>query len=251
MMLADDLRIAVLQHALQGHLTEQNNNDSSVDETLIKIHHLKEKMIERGTLKRVHINNCEDDDYLFDIPSNWRWVQMNSFLDVRDGTHDSPKYVPKGVPFLTSKNISKGYLDFENVDYITQADADKINQRSNVDDGDILLAMIGSIGNPVMVKKDRDFAIKNMALIKYIPGSDIDMYYVLLLLKYMQIKFQYDSSGGVQVFVSLSYLREFRVPLPPIEEQRRIVKRVNSIMEQIDDYGKIEQKLLSLKKHFQ
>ena len=175
---------------------------------------------------------------------------MQTFLDVRDGTHDSPKYVPNGVPFVTSKNISKGYLDFSDINYITQEDADKINQRSLVEDDDILLAMIGSIGNPVKVKKDREFAIKNMALVKSEPNSHINMDYVLLLLQYMQIKFKYDSSGGVQNFVSLTYLREFQVPLPPIEEQQRIVDRINKLMEQIDEYARMEQQLICLKESF-
>ena len=175
---------------------------------------------------------------------------MQSFLDVRDGTHDSPKYVAEGVPFVTSKNISKGYLDFSDINYITQIDADKINQRSLVEDNDILLAMIGSIGNPVKVKKDREFAIKNMALIKAVPDSHINMDYVLLLLKYMQVKFKFDSSGGVQNFVSLTYLREFQVPLPPVEEQQRIVDRVGELMEQIDEYAKIERQLIFLKESF-
>ncbi|MBR1599222.1 MAG: restriction endonuclease subunit S [Lachnospiraceae bacterium] len=248
--MADDLRLSVYQTALQGKLTEQLSSDSSVEKLIERIQRIKNKMILDGKIKKEKKLPPVDDAVLFDIPNNWKWVRMQTFLDVRDGTHDSPKYVPVGVPFVTSKNISKGYLDFSDINYITQIDADKINQRSLVEDNDILLAMIGSIGNPVKVKKDREFAIKNMALIKAVPDSYINMDYVLLLLKYMQIKFKFDSSGGVQNFVSLTYLREFQVPLPPIEEQQRIVDRVDELMEQIDEYAKIEQKLISLKDSF-
>lgn len=250
MGLAEDLRLSVYQTALQGKLTEQFSSDSSVEKLIKRIQSIKKKMIADGKIKREKKLPPVDDEVLFDIPDNWKWVRMQSFLDVRDGTHDSPKYVPEGVPFVTSKNISKGYLDFSNINYITQEDADRINQRSLVEDNDILLAMIGSIGNPVKVKKDREFAIKNMALVKAVPDSHINMDYVLLLLKYMQVKFKFDSSGGVQNFVSLTYLREFQVPLPPIEEQQRIVDRVDELMEQIDEYAKIEQKLISLKESF-
>lgn len=250
MVLADDLRLSVYQTALQGKLTEQLASDSSVETLIEHIQSIKNKMILDGKIKKEKKLPPVDDEVLFDIPDNWKWVRMQTFLDVRDGTHDSPKYVPEGVPFVTSKNISKGYLDFSDINYITQIDADKINQRSLVEDNDILLAMIGSIGNPVKVKKDREFAIKNMALIKAVPDSQINMDYVLLLLKYMQIKFKFDSSGGVQNFVSLTYLREFQVPLPPVEEQQRIVERVDKLMEQIDEYAKIEQQLISLKDSF-
>lgn len=250
MVLADDLRLSVYQTALQGKLTEQLSSDSSVETLIERIQSIKHKMILDGKIKKEKKLPPVDDEVLFDIPDNWKWVRMQTFLDVRDGTHDSPKYVPEGVPFVTSKNISKGYLDFSDINYITQIDADKINQRSLVEDNDILLAMIGSIGNPVKVKKDREFAIKNMALIKAVPDSHINMDYVLLLLKYMQIKFKFDSSGGVQNFVSLTYLREFQVPLPPVEEQQRIVDRVDELMEQIDEYAKVAQQLISLKDSF-
>ena len=87
-------------------------------------------------------------------------VRMNDVLDVRDGTHDSPKYYSEGVPFVTSKNLINGDIDFSNTKLISFDDARKINERSYVENDDILMAMIGTIGNPVIVKKDRDFCIK-------------------------------------------------------------------------------------------
>ena len=230
MALTEELRMSILQFALQGRLTEQLADDSSVDDLFERIQEKKQALITSGTIKKEKKLPQLDDETLFDIPQNWRWARMQHFLDVRDGTHDSPKYHAQGVPFVTSKNISKGFLDFADVNFISQEDADKINQRSLVEENDILLAMIGSIGNPVKVHKDRDFAIKNMALIKSVPDSNINMDYVLILLQYMQAVMKRDSSGGVQKFVSLSYLREFPVPVPPIEEQQRIVECVNMFL---------------------
>lgn len=250
MALTEELRMSILQFALQGKITEQFITDSSVDKLFETIQEKKNAMISAGVIKEEKKLPPLDDDVLFDIPQSWRWARMQYFLDVRDGTHDSPKYYAQGVPFVTSKNISNGYLDFTDVNYISQADADKINQRSLVEDNDILLAMIGSIGNPVKVHKDREFAIKNMALIKAVPQSNINMDYVLILLRYMQAIMKRDSSGGVQKFVSLSYLREFPVPVPPIEEQQRIVERVNVLMEKLDEFSEIEQQLIALKANF-
>lgn len=250
MALTEELRMSILQFALQGRLTEQLADDSSVDDLFERIQEKKQALITSGTIKKEKKLPQLDDETLFDIPQNWRWARMQHFLDVRDGTHDSPKYHAQGVPFVTSKNISKGFLDFADVNFISQEDADKINQRSLVEENDILLAMIGSIGNPVKVHKDRDFAIKNMALIKSVPDSNINMDYVLILLQYMQAVMKRDSSGGVQKFVSLSYLREFPVPVPPIEEQQRIVDRVNIIMAKLDEFSVIEQQLITLKTNF-
>lgn len=250
MALTENLRMSVLQFALQGRITDQLTTDSSVDTLFETIQEKKYAMVSAGIIKKEKKLPPLEDDALFDIPQNWRWARMQYFLDVRDGTHDSPKYYAQGVPFVTSKNISSGYLDFMDVNYISQEDADKINQRSLVEDNDILLAMIGSIGNPVKVHKDREFAIKNMALIKAVPKSNINMDFVLILLQYMQAIMKRDSSGGVQKFVSLSYLREFPVPVPPIEEQQRIVDRVNVLMGKLDEFSKIEQQLIALKSNF-
>lgn len=121
-------------------------------------------------------------------------------------------------------------IDYGNVKYITQEDADKINARSMVDDDDILFAMIGSIGNPVLVKKDREFCIKNMALFKKFADTDISMQYMYWFFFYAQYKLKKEASGGVQAFISLSRFREYLVPLPPYEEQIRIANKIEQIL---------------------
>ncbi|MCM1144418.1 MAG: restriction endonuclease subunit S [Blautia sp.] len=251
MVLAEDLRQAVLQAALQGKLTKQLDTDSSVDEMLDNIQKEKEKLIaEKKIKKEKQLSEIQDEEIPFEIPDNWRWVRLQSFLDVRDGTHDSPKYVENGIPFVTSKNLNNGKIDFSDIKYITKEDADIFNARSKVDKNDILMAMIGSIGKPVLVDIEEEFAIKNMALFKSVPKSNINMNYVLFLLEYAESIMKTQSTGGVQKFVSLTYLREFMSPLPPIEEQQRIVDKINEIMPKIDEYEKIEKELETLKREF-
>ena len=91
------------------------------------------------------------------LPSGWKWVKAQDFIDVRDGTHDSPKAIDFGIPLVTSKNLVNGEIDFSTCTYITKEDHEAISKRSAVDDGDILYAMIGTIGNPVVVKKSHEF----------------------------------------------------------------------------------------------
>ena len=251
MVLAEDLRQAVLQAALQGKLTEQLDTDSNVDELLINIQKEKEKLVaEKKMKKEKQLPEIQDEDIPFEIPDNWRWVRLQSFLDVRDGTHNSPKYIENGIPFVTSKNLNNGKIDFSDVKYITKEDADFFNARSKVEKNDILMAMIGSIGKPVLVDIEQEFAIKNMALFKSVPKSNINMSFVLFLLEYAENIMKIQSTGGVQKFVSLTYLREFMSPLPPIEEQQRIVDKINEIMSKIDEYEKLEKELEALKKEF-
>ena len=104
------------------------------------------------------------------------FYKLNDVCDVRDGTHDSPMYVEDGYPLVTSKNIIDGKLDLSVVNYITEDDYNKINERSKVDIGDIIMPMIGTIGNPYLVEQYTDFAIKNVALIKFNTGKVSNKY---------------------------------------------------------------------------
>lgn len=153
------------------------------------------------------------------------WYKLNDVCDVRDGTHDSPKYIQKGYPLVTSKNIVDGKIDISNVNYISEEDYIKINQRSKVDNGDILMPMIGTIGKPIVVKKEFNFAIKNVALIKFNDNSKVLSKYVKYVLESSLFKkyIEKENRGGTQKFLSLSNIRNFRMPIPTIERQKKII----------------------------
>jgi type I restriction enzyme M protein len=159
---------------------------------------------------------------------DWQMVELSEVCDVRDGTHDSPQYVSEGFPLVTSKNLKDGRIDFSNVSLISREDLDKINARSFVEDGDIIMPMIGTIGNPVIVKKEREFGIKNVALIKFHSDSKINRYFLLNILssEYFNSHFASQSLGATQKFISLGFIRKLQIPLPPLEEQKQIVAQI-------------------------
>ena len=221
-----ELENALLTLAVSGKLVPQDKKDGTAEDLLSKIESKKV----RGK-KQVPI---EDKDKLFPIPSNWLWVRLQDVFDVRDGTHDSPKYHDKGYPLVTSKNLYYGALDFLNVKYISEADHKKISERSAVSRDDILFAMIGSIGNPVVVDTDTDFSIKNVALFKYYDRGLSEPHFLHTYLKYAAENMRAISAGGVQSFVSLGFLRQYPFPLPPLAEQERIVKRVEEVVSLVD-----------------
>ena len=238
--ICDDLRAAILQAAMQGKLTKQLPEDGSAEDLLEKIKAEKEKLIAEGKIKKQKpLAPITDDEIPFSIPENWQWVRLSDILDVRDGTHDSPKYVKpdEGIPLVTSKNLRNGTIDYSGVKYISIADSESINQRSKVDVGDILMAMIGTIGNPVKVIDEPHYSIKNMALLKHLPTCMPDMDYVLTALKWAVSDMKEKSSGGVQKFVSLNFIREYPIPLPPLDEQKRIVECLDTLMQNINVVG--------------
>ena len=227
----EDMKKSILQYAIQGKLVEQRAEEGTAEELYQQIQAEKQHLIAKKKIKKEKtLPEIAEDEVPFDIPESWKWCRLSDIIDVRDGTHDSPKYVPEGIPLITSKNLSNGIIDYGNVKYITQEDADKINARSMVEDDDILFAMIGSIGNPVLVKKDREFCIKNMALFKKFADTDIFMQYMYWFFFYAQYKLKKEASGGVQSFISLSRFREYLVPLPPFAEQKRIVAKIEELL---------------------
>ena len=164
----------------------------------------------------------------------WEVKKLEYICDVRDGTHDSPKYVLKSEYILiTSKNIVNGKIDFENVNFITEEDYVKINKRSKVDDGDIIMPMIGTIGNPIIVQTNNiyKFCIKNVALIKFIKEATIKNLFLLNLLKttaYAEYLISLNK-GGTQKFVSLGIIRNLPIILPPLPLQQSFARKIEAI----------------------
>lgn len=231
----EDMEKSILQMAMQGKLVEQRPEEGTADELYEQIVAEKTQLIKDGKIKKEKpLLEITEDEIPFEIPSSWKWVRFSEVMDVRDGTHDSPKYIETGIPLVTSKNISGGGLDFSNVKYISREDADKINERSNVDTGDILFAMIGSIGNPVIVNKDREFCVKNVALFKNYDKSKMCIEYVYWFLYREQYIMKKVASGGVQSFISLKVFRNYLFPLPPLEEQKRIVAKIEELLPYCD-----------------
>ena len=259
-MTVKDLKNALLQEAVQGKLVPQIASEGNARDLLEEIR--KEKLShgldfanaksgKRKSKKETALagsNPCDitEEEIPFDIPENWCWCRLSEYLDIRDGTHDSPKFYDNGIPFVTSKNLNDGILDFSTCKYITEEDHKKFSARSFVEDGDILFAMIGSIGNPVIVKKKFDFSFKNMALFKRYTKEKTDMKYIFYYLSYIQFELKRIATGGVQSFIGLGTFREMLFPLPPLAEQKRIVSAIEKFMPLIEEYGKKETQLKAI-----
>lgn len=158
----------------------------------------------------------------------WNTASLSELYDVRDGTHDSPKYVSTGYPFVTSKNLKNGEIDMSDVKYISKADFDKINERSKVDKGDVLFAMIGSnLGHPALVVDEPQYAIKNVALFKVPTNMSGLLLTYLLSSDIVMNKVNKEKNGSSQPFVSLKYLRNFIVSVPKtLKEQEELASAI-------------------------
>lgn len=226
----DALEQTILQLAVRGLLVPQDPSDEPASELLKKIRAEKDRLITEGKIKKDKpLPAIGEDEKPFELPVGWEWVRLQQAFDVRDGTHDTPKYQATGFPLVTSKNIYGGVLDLSDVKLISPADHEQISARSKVEREDILFAMIGSIGNPVIVDTDIEFSVKNVALFKYYRKELSCPKYLLLILQSEAANMKARAAGGVQSFISLGQLRSTVVPFPPLAEQSRIVARVTEL----------------------
>ncbi len=183
------------------------------------------------------------------LPDEWSVARLADISDVRDGTHDSPKYLESGIPFITSKNLKNGKLDFTTCNFISEEDHRKFSERSNVQNGDIIFGMIGTLGSPVIVDTDFEFSIKNVALIKFNNTQLFNQYMKYLLdSTLVQREFERISDGGVQKFISLSTIRSLQIPIPPLKEQQKIAEILSSVDAAIEKTEQVIAKTEEIKK---
>lgn len=149
------------------------------------------------------------DELKREVPEGWEVKTINQIIEVKDGTHDSPKPKSEGYRLITSKNLLPSGLDFESANFISEEDYININKRSKVDTGDILFSMIGSIGVVYKVEDEEiNFAVKNVALYKTSQKPDYKNYIYQYLKSYDMEKYMGNViSGSIQKFISLGSLR--------------------------------------------
>ena len=173
--------------------------------------------------KRIN-NNLEQQaqtifDRFYDSISG-KICALSEVIDIRDGTHDSPKTTDDGYPLVTSKHLLPFGVDISSANIISKTDYDKINERSKVNTGDILISMIGTVGLiSYVIDSPVEFAIKNVGLFKTSQSPSLDLY-ILYYLKNNSTKHHIEKclAGSTQKYISLGELRKLPIVIPPQKE---------------------------------
>jgi len=151
---------------------------------------------------------------------------------VRDGTHDSPKQSNTGKKLITSRHIIGGRIDLENAYLISDSDFAEINRRSKVDQWDVLITMIGTVGEPCLVSEVPDFAIKNIGLFKSRSKLHGQWLYYYLKSPATQALIRAKTSGTTQAYVPLGTLRLLPIMAPESEAE---TEAIASCLSALDD----------------
>ncbi len=176
-------------------------------------------------------------------------VEISTIVDVRDGTHDSPKSCKIGYPLVTSKHLLPYGVDLSSANLISKEDYDKTNERSLVETHDILISMIGTVGLISLVIDDPvPFSIKNVGLFK--TSKNPDLYaFVLAYLRSKSTAQHIETmlAGSTQKYISLSELRKLPIILPDESNLKKYNDIVIPILDQISNLTNENKRLEELR----
>ena len=194
-------------------------------------------------------------DDLFELPEKWKWVSIDQVVwNVSDGPHFSPKYVEKdkGIRFISGRNISYRGIDFSDAKFVSIEDHYEFIKRGAPEEGDVLLTKGGTTGIACVVDKDTNFSYwVHVALLKPIRKIILPNYLRDALTSSLLYNQSQALTHGVgNQDLGLTRMIYMALPLPPLEEQQEIVRRVESLFAKADrieaSYQKLKAKLEQL-----
>ncbi len=151
---------------------------------------------------------------------------------ITDGTHNPPKFVDSGIPFILVSNITGNVVTYETPKYITEDDYHLLMKRTPIEKGDVLLSTVGSYGHPAIVTEDKPFAFqRHIAHLK--PNRDVltsEYLHAAILSSVVQEQIEILVLGVAQKTLNLSAIKQIKIPVPTIAEQQKFV----SFVEQSD-----------------
>ena len=178
----------------------------------------------------------------YKLPSNWVWTRLENISHkITDGAHKTPTYVKEGVPFISVKDIRNNEIFFDDTKFITLEEHQELYKRCNPEKGDVLVTKSGTIGRTAIVKDDFEFSLfVSVALIKNIKNVVQSNFLSYAMQDFInKIDISRDIKSGVIKNYHISDMKKQLVPLPPLEEQKRIVEKLDSLFEKIQKIKEI------------
>ena len=245
------LKKSILQDAVQGKLVPQDPADEPASVLLERIRAEKEQLIKAGKIKRDKhesvifrrdnsyyekvdgIERCIDDEIPLEIPASWVWTRLFSLCsNITDGEHKTPRRTAEYVGYylLSARNIRDGHLSLEDVDYVDGKEYSLISKRCNPKRNNILISCSGSIGRVCLVPDDGNYVMVRSAAVAVpiLVHSKYLMYALQSEIVQKQIKSKIKQA--VQANLFQGEIRNLIIPVPPFDEQQRIVRKLDYLL---------------------
>lgn len=249
-MKAQDLKNSILQLAIQGKLVPQNPNDESAEVLYVKIQSEKQKLIKEGKIKKDKpLPPITDDEIPFPIPSSWKWVRLGSIGDWGAGAtpnRSNSRYYDGDIPWLKTGDLNDGVIT--DIPETISELAVKETSAKLKPIGSVLMAMYGAtIGKLGILGIN---ATTNQACCACIPMSGVYNKYLFYYLLSQRKNFIQQGAGGAQPNISREKIIPTLFPLPPLDEQKRIVAKIEELDPLVKQYDKAETELSNLNESF-
>ena len=237
------LRQSILQEAIEGKLTaswrEQNSNVESASILLEKIKAEKEQLIKEKKIKKQKpLPPINEDEIPFDIPNSWEWCRLGT-VSSKIGSGSTPRgsnYTEKGIPFFRSQNIHNYGLVYNDIKYISDETHEKMSGTKVLKEDILLNITGGSMGRCSYVPKDFNDAnlSQHVCIIRPILLNPIFLH-TLVLSPFFQDMIFSSTTGAGREGLPKNNLEQFVIPIIPLEEQKEIVKKIESLFKICDE----------------
>ncbi len=245
----DILKKSILQEAIQGKLVPQDSGDEPASVLLERIRAEKQKLIAEGKIKKdkhesfifrrdnSHYEKrgseevCIDDEIPFEIPENWCWSRLSALCkSISDGDHQPPPQVLSGVPFVVISNVSSGKIDLTDTRFVPHDYYENLHGSRIPCRDDILFTVTGSYGIVIPVDTEDAFCFqRHIALLKPLQiTTEFLSTWLKTPIVYEQCK--HCATGTAQKTVGLNSLKNILIPIPPFNEQVRILEQLEKVL---------------------
>lgn len=259
-------REAILSKAFSGELTEkwrgENKNFIPVDEILLRVENEKQELIKNKIIKKSSkIEPITENDILFDIPQSWKRIKLNdiAFVTKLAGFEYTknifPNLVEKGIPLFKGKNVQDGKIVYEFESYIPESISDEL-PRSQITKKCLLTPYVGTIGNIALFEGNFKAHLgSNVGKIEVFNNFNENILekYLLYYFRscYGLAQLKKHRKATAQESISIEAIRDCVIILPPLEEQKEIVRVLDKIFEEenrISELISLENKIEILEK---
>ena len=242
-MNAQQLKNSILQYAMQGKLVPQDPNDEPAAELVEQIRKEKEQLIQKKVIKKDKpLPPISDKEIPFDIPENWKWIRLSEIFRIINGDRgknypSKDKLTTEGIPFISAANIEKGTISKEKLLYMNQEQYDKLSGGKLIE-GDMVLCIRGSLGKSGRFPFKMGAIASSLVILRSYIDENILYEYLNVYLgsNIFNSEIRLYNNGTAQPNLSAKDLSKFRIPLPPLDEQIRIVNKVNELFGVVHKY---------------
>lgn len=232
----DDIKASLLQAAMQGKLTKQLPEDGNAEDLLEEIKAEKEKLIAEGKIKKQKpLAPITDDEIPFSIPKNWRWGRLGRIVDFNIGKtppRADVSYWGKDIPWISIADMPESGTVNTTKEKISQKAFDEQFRSKICTKGTLIMSFKLTVGRCSVLNID---AVHNEAIISIIPIVDSDYIFRDYLKNMLPLLTNYGKSKDAIKGRTLNSesLANLLIPLPPLAEQKRIVKRLDILVQNI------------------